>query len=402
MNHQSTVLFVFVCLVLTAITTPAQQNQRRNRGESFYQCQNSNTPGPKDIWLSMRGVGYIWDDPATSVSKRSWIKNIFAFPEVYSQFGITDFFSLHASTRVLSHGWVPGWFDGGIKLTLPNNQDLRPNGIGLSIDYRYQTREENPSLSGCIGFMPEGFVVKGHNLETVFIYELDLLPRWSFLPLRLLTNTGLRLPLSKRHDMYQLLLNIAVVYSGYGFDFFAQYQLESFDNLNPKNNPKKVYNVESDERSTFFVWFSENPMYITLGGDVRYDNGVTLSLAVPILLSYNQGSAKTEDQGELNRQEQNGIFTDEKAAGIFNPFDPWYPKWKIVASLSFPIRFKMSGAEMMRNYLLLKNRKQEKKIDIDKRLQLQEPAKPAEDNKEGDDAKRRLEEIKKKRETITK
>ena len=388
---------VLACLVISAINTPAQQNQRRNRGESFYQCQNSNTAGPGDIWVSVRGVGFIWDNAESGDSKRRWIKNIFAFPEVYLQGGITDYLSAHISSRVVTYNWVfPGWVDGGVKLTLPNNQDLRFNGIGLSVDYRYQNTDTTPTLGGYTGFFADGFVVKGHTLETVFIYELDLLPRFSFLPLRLLTNVGLRQPLSKRHELRQLLVNLCVVYSGYGFDFFAQYNLESFNNI---FEPLPI----EDQSKKFLVWFSENPMFFTLGGNVRYDNGITLSLAVPILLSVNQGSRiRWEDEAALNRQDINSPFKYEIERGIVNAFDPWFAKWKIVGTLSFPIRFKMSGAEMMRNYLLLKNRKQAKKIDIDNRLHLQEEPTPSDEIKEQDDAKRRLEEIKKKRETLTK
>lgn len=407
MNSQSTILFVLACLVITAINTPAQRNQRRNRGESFYQCQNSNTAGPGDVWVSLRALGHIWDDNPISMDSvtqntdggaaaRRWVSNIRAFPEIYLQGGITEYLSVHASSRILSYGFVPGWFSGGVKMTLPNNLELRFNGIGVSFDYRYQTREAGPSLGGYTGFMPEGFVVKGHTLETVFIYELDLLPRLSFLPLRLLGNAGLRQPLSKRHDLRQLLINLCVVYSGYGFDFFAQYNLESFNNI---FGPLPI----EDQSKKFFVWFSENPMYFTFGGNVRYDNGITLSLAVPLLLSVNKGSRmRWEDNAALHRQETGGPFRYEIDHGIVDPFDPWFVKWKIVGTLSFPIRFKMSGAEMMRNYLLLKNRKQAKKIDIDDRLHLQEESTPSDEKKERDDAKRRLEEIKKKRETLIK
>ncbi|MBN1309453.1 MAG: hypothetical protein JXA18_16155 [Chitinispirillaceae bacterium] len=338
----------------------------------------------------------VGDTGGPTASKRRWVSNIRAFPEIYLQGGITDYLSAHVSSRVLSYGFMPGWFGGGVKLTLPNNQDLRLNGIGLSMDYRYQMRESGPSLGGYTGFMPEGFVVKGHTFETVFVYELDLLPRLSILPLRFLANAGLRLPISKRHELYQLLLDLGVVYSGYGFDFFAQYNLESFNNI---FKPLAV----NDGPKQFLVWFTENPMYFTFGGDVRYDNGITLSLAIPLLLSVNQGSRmRTEDLVELHHQEENGIFTYEKDHGILDPFDPWFVKWKIVGTLSFPIRFKMSGAEMMRNYLLLKNRKQKKRIDIDNRLQLQEQSRPAAEKNEDNDAKRRLDEIKKKRETIIK
>ncbi len=399
MRETTTIVILLLTLLCAAIQTPAQQNQRRNRGETFYLCQNSNTAGPGDIWVSLRGIGYVWDDPNVANTIK-WYSNLMVrvWPEIYLQGGVADFLSVHASSRVLSHGWRPGWFDGGIKLTWPNNQDLRFHGAGLSVDYRYQTRESGPTLSGAIGFMPEGFVVKGHNCEMMAIYELDLTPKLSYLPLRFLVNAGLRLPLSKRQEMYQLLANVGVVYSGYGFDFFVQYSLEAFNNI---FKPKIV---EQDGGTTrFMVNFSENPMYVTFGGDVRYDNGWTLSLAVPLLVSTNWGSRKRwEDESELHQNSTPGLFAYEKAHDIVIGFDPWFVKWKIVGSLSFPLRFKMTGAEMMRNYLIMKNRKQAKKIDIDNQLQLQNKPAPLDEAKEKDDAQRRLEEIKKKRETLLK
>jgi hypothetical protein len=413
MNFTQAIIICCIAGMLYAVETAAQQNQRRNRGETFYLCQNSNTAGPGDIWVALRAVGHIWDDSPIALdttarsggtgttSPRKWISNIRAFPEVYLQGGITDFLSIHASCRALSYGFSPGWYNGGIKLTYPNNLDLRLHGFGLSVDYRYITRESAPSLGGYNGFMPEGFGIKGHNLETMFAYEFDLTPRLSIIPLRFLANTGVRVPLSKRHELFQFLVNAGIVYSGYGFDFFVQYNLESFNNI---FGPITI----EDGSKKFLVWLPENPMYVTLGGNVRYDNGVTLALAVPILLSANEGSRmRTEDLVELHHRSNPGLFSYEKEQGIVDPFDPWFVKWKIAGTLSFPLRFKMTGAEMMRNYLILKNRKQAKRIDIDidSRLEPQgdEDAKKKDaEEKAREDDRRRLEAIKKKREAISK
>jgi hypothetical protein len=394
---------VSVCLLLS--TAAAQQNQRRNRGETFYQCLNSNTTGQGNIWLSLRAVGHIWDDAPIAMndqdaagssdkSPRRWISNVRAFPEIAIQAGILDFISVNAESRLLSYGFRPGYFGGGVKGTWPNNQELRLHGYGFSLQYRYQMRESAPSLGGYTGFMPEGFVVKGSTIEATMLYELDLLPRLTFLPLRLLVNTGMRIPVSRRRELYQFLVNTALIYSGDGFDFFAQYSLEAF------NNFTAPITIEQPDKR-FLVWFSENPMYVTLGGNVRYDNGITLSLSVPILLSVNQGSRmRTADLAELNRQTPSGMFTYEKEHGIMDPFDPWFVKWKIAVALSFPLHYKMTATEMMRNYLILKNRKNEKKIDIDHRIKLDETDPGDRKRTEKEDADRRLEEIRKKRKQV--
>jgi hypothetical protein len=408
----NTVVYLLTALLFTAafptMHPQAQNNQRRDRGETFYQCRNSNTTGKGNIWVSLRAVGHVWDDAPIAMneeensqaapSPRRWISNVRAFPELTVQAGILDFLSVNVESRVLSYGFSPGYFGGGVKATWPNNQELRMHGIGVSLQYRYQMRESAPSLGGYTGFMPEGFVVKGSRIETKVHYEFDLLPRLTVLPIRLLASTGFRVPLNRRRELSQLLTEAAVIYSGYGFDFFAQYSLEAFNNL---IRPIEV----TQPGKRFLVWFSENPMYATLGGNVRYDNGITLSLAVPILLSVNQGSRmRTEDLTELHRNSDPDLFAYEKEKDIVDPFDPWFVKWKVAATLTFPLRFKMTGTEMMRNYLLLKNRRQEKKIDIDNRIRLDEAPQDEKQQKkkDEDDAKRRLEEIRKKREKVLK
>lgn len=396
---QTIVLFSIVLLMYQAGF--ATQNQRRNRGESFYDCRGSNTPGPGNIWLSLQAIGHVWDNSsvttdtstaATDGSDRKWVSNVRAFPEFSIQAGVTDFLSVHAGSRVLSFGFSPGWFRGGVKCTWPNNNNLRFHGFGLSLDYLYQIRESSPSLGGYIGFMPEGFVVKGGNVESLVIYELDFLQKYSVIPVRLLLNGGIRIPLEKRQELHQMLIKACVVYSGHNFDFFAQYSIEAFNNI------ITPVPISQENNKRFLVWFSENPMYATLGGNIRYGNGITLSLAVPLLLSVNQGSRmRYDDCMELNRKETPGLFTYEKEHGIVDPFDPWYVKWKITGTISIPLRFKMTASEMMRNYLLLKNKKADKKIDIDHRIEEQESRETA---GEEEDTKRRLEEIKKKRKKI--
>jgi len=403
MRRSRTTIFVLSILICAWLDSKAMTNQPRNRGETFFQCLNSNVPGPGNIWITLQGITHIWDDSridldttnsATSPS-RTWASNVRGFPEVYIQTGMTDFFSLHAASRPLAYGFRPGWFSGGMKLTWPNNQDLRFQGAALSFDYLYHARENAPTLGGYNGFMPEGFVVKGHSVETVAIYELDLISRVSGLPLRFMVNTGVRIPLSKRRELIQTLVDAGIVYGGYGFDFFLEYSLEAFNNI---FSPLEIEDDLTGKR--FLVWFSENPMYLTLGGNVRYKNGMTVSLAIPVLLSVNQGSRmRTDDLVELNRLERPDAFAYEKKRGIRDPFDPWFTKWKVALSVSFPINFHMTGAEMMRNYLILKNRKNTKTINIDKQLQ-NESGKNSDDHTDKEDAKRRLDAIKKKRETL--
>jgi hypothetical protein len=70
-----------------------------------------------------------------------------------------------------------------------------------------------------------------------------------------------------------------------------------------------------------------------------------------------------------------------------------------VGTLSFPLHYHMTSAEMMRNFLLLKNIKQQNRLDIDDRLRNFERSTTAEPE---DDAEERLEEIKKRKEEMQK
>ena len=151
------------------------------------------------------------------------------------------------------------------------------------------------------------------------------------------------------------------------------------------------------------VHFWENPMYVSLGGRIRYDNGVTLFACVPFLVSSNVGSAMTTaDKVLLNQSREPGSkYYDENKRGLTDPFDPWFAKWKIVGELSIPVFYRQTGSEMMRNFLLLKNRKEGKKIDIDQRLKQVESRGDSLQN-DRSDAQRRLEEIRKRREQIDK
>jgi len=396
-------------LVLAAMVVCAGQNQKRNRGEVFYHTFNANTPGPGDVWLTLESVGHVWDDSplstdtsstvtpvASGAPERRWLSNIRAFPDVRIVGGITDFLSVHAASRVLSYGFEPGFYSGGVRCTWPDNKNIRVNAYGLMLDYKYIVRDRAPTLGGYIGFMPEGFYVRGTNIEARVLYELDMLPVQSRLPLRLCVNSGLRIPVTERREMFQFVTDIMAIYSGYGFDFYAGYSLESFMNF---FSPTAI--VQPGGGKTFLMWFEENPMYLNLGGNIRYDNGVTLSLTVPLLLSVNHGSRmRSEDMVELIHKQPNGLFTYEKDRNIRDPFDPWFVKWKIAGAVTVPLHFTMTGAEMMRNYLLLKNRKEQRVIDIDKRTITLEKKTPAEDTLSDDAA--RLERIRRQRELLSK
>lgn len=385
MKRLLSIIITFLFAVI--FTAGAQGNQKRNRGESYLNLRNSNTVGYGNIWLLLRGVGHVWDDDAvtldtTTKTNRKWVSNVRAFPEIRIEGGLLNFLSVSAESRLLSYRFNPGYVSCGLKVTTPDNLDLRLNGFALEFTFLRQFMEANPSLGGYQGFMPEGFVVKGNSIEMKFLYELDLLARFSRIPIRFLVNLGSRIPLRKsRMDCFQILGNTGLIYSRYGFDFYTLFSIEAFNNLSGPLIIKEPFN------KNIAVYFSENLMYITLGGNIRYENSCVLNVSVPLLVSKNRESRmRVEDLVELHRNNRPEIFIDEKRRGIKDPFDPWFVKWKIAGSVTFPLRFKMTSAELMRNYLILKNRKEQRRINIDQKI-------GAEEEKQLQKIKKRKEEI---------
>lgn len=398
------IIFSGICLI---ISLAMAQGPKRDRAEGFYQCVSSNTIGGGNTWATVRGIGFLWDNGPDSTGN----PRAFPFLEVASETGVSNFMSLLVESRILSYPWHK-WFQfgniaAGARFTVPNNKELRFRGYGLECKWIYNSQPEFPSLSGYrvggTGFAPEGYIVQGGNFQFKIIHDMDFISEYSWLPLKIDLNAGMRIPFARAsYILPQYLFDAGLGYVGLGFDLFAEYSLEAFNNL---MGPKKIVGLDaSGFQHVCEVFFWENPMYVTLGGRIRYENGMTLSGSLPLLVSTNMGSSMTAaDRAALaNPQIKPGDqFYDEHLRGITDPFDPWFAKWKIVVELSFPMRYKQTGAEMMRNFLLLKNRKEGKKIDIDERLRTLETQSDSLKNDDSD-KKRRLEEIRKRREQIDK
>jgi hypothetical protein len=401
--------YMLLLCLFTFYTIATGQSMKRDRGEGLYQTATSNTAGADNVWLTFRGTGFIWANKSldTTTARAGDKPGYFPFGEVSSEVGLTNYASLLLRSRVLSYTWN-NWFQfgnvsAGLKLTRPDNKELRFHGLGLELEYIWNsTGMMFPSLAGyrvgATGFAPEGYIVEGSALEFRVIYDVDFIKRFSSLPLKFSANAGMRKPFKKAdYVSSQFLFNTGFLYTDLGFDVFAEYSLEAF---NPFAGPKPIVGLGHPKTEVHFL---ENPMYVALGGRIRYENGVTLFACVPFLLSTNVGSAMTkQDLILLNHASSPGDpFYDEHARGLSDPFDPWFAKWRIVGEISMPVFYKQTGAEMMRNFLLLKNRKEKQKIDIDERLRRFEL--PPDSLKADDaDRKRRLEEIQKRRDQIDK
>jgi hypothetical protein len=379
---------------------------KRNRGEGIFQTVCSNTAGFKNIWLTLQVESFIWANKTLDSTRANASEKpgYFPFGEMASEIGILNFASLLVESRVLSYT-RNHWFQFGnavlgLKATLPHNKELRFQGAGVEVKYIWNSPGDTfPSLAGyragATGFAPEGYIVDGSNLQFKCIYDLDFMKRYSWLPLKFSANAGMRIPFKKAiYVAPQFLFNTGLLYSDLGFDVFAEYSLEAFNNF---SGPKPFIDLGHPKTEVYFL---ENPMYVSLGGRIRYTNGMTLFACVPFLLSSNVGSAMTQaDKKTLNdARKPEDRFYEEHTRGLTDPFDPWFAKWKIVAAISFPMIYKQTGTEMMRTFLLLKNRKEKQKIDIDERLRALDGNN---DSLATDaDKRRRLEEIQKRRDQI--
>ena len=392
-----------LCMLLllcagSVIPVIGQSEMKRERGESFYRCISSNTMGSGNVWLSLTSVGHVWDNVPLAQERTEgfWVSNIRAFPEARVSCGLFDFAMLSVDSRLITNNLViPGWVSSDLKLTWPNNKNLRLFGFGLDAKYLHYFTNSTPSLGGYYGFLPEGYAALGGSFEGKLLFDVDLISKITILPLRFLVNLGFRQPLEAIYaDHYQFLGDAAVVFSGYDYDFFAAYSIEAFNNF---FGPRTF--TQPDGNKPFLVWFSENPLYLIFGGNVRYRNGITLSVTLPLLTSVNVESKMSRtDQSNLDRK-RSDLFPYEVAHNIHSSFDPWFVKWKVVGTLSFPLHYHMTSAEMMRNFLLLKNIKQQNRLDIDDRLRNFERSTTAEPE---DDAEERLEDIKKRKEEMQK
>ncbi len=393
---------VVIIMFLVIATVYSQTDYTRSRGEGFYKCESANTIGVGNVWAEFYALGFLWDaDP-----EKDNMPEPFAFPEVKVNVGIRNYVSAYLESRVLSYNWHYGWLSLGSKFTFLKNKDLRFQNVGLKIEYKHRFNSYlGTSIAGYrnsagTGFTPEGFVIQGGNLSILALYDLDFIAKFSWLPLKVSTNIGVSIPFDKEFTDYsQYLINFGIAYVGLGADVFIEYSLEAFRNTS--TDPKKFsfkWPGYPPQGKTWEVAFSENPMYLTLGGRVRYPNGLVLYGAVPLLISQNKGSTTAH----VGKDVIANLFPDEGKRGIDNGFDPWYAKWKLIVAISYPIRFKQTGAEMRRSFLLLKNRKGKKKIDIDKRLNLEQTTSEQEKADEKVDRKKRLDNIKKRREEIEK
>lgn len=394
-----TLLLILFVIPHTTEGSDVKILHKRNRAESFYRYRGANTVGMGNIWLGLGGEAHVWDNPMESSPGTSDGPSLLegalrGFPTVSAEIGILDYAMIYTRARLLTWGWEFGPVSGGARITIPNSGDLRLHGLGADIKYLHHFTNTHPTIAGYVGFMPDGITAKGGSLQLSALYEADFQAKWSHLPIKLGTNFGVRLPFSREYrDFNQYLFRAAAAYIGRSLDFYIEYSFDGF--FNTSAAPRLMKN-KGGGGEFFWIAFSENPMYLTPGGRLRYPNGVLLHASIPILLSTNWGSTKTRGPIDYSSYPKERP-PDDMGIGSIHGFDPWFVKWRIVLSVAVPLRYRHTAAEMRRSFLLQKNRKGNSTFDLEK--QLSNPP-DAPEGKTESDAERRLKKIRELRKSL--
>jgi len=393
-------MILFLVAVASGVPDAGQTMLKRARGDGLLWTEGANTPGSGNIWASSCLTGYIWDATRGDVEARPLVQGHL---DTRIEAGIFNIIGavlrVQAPAALYGSKVQCGALGGGLKATTPNNADLRFFGAGIELLYLYSMLDKFISLGGYrkngAGFSPDGIKTPGSTCQARLLWDVDFLAKTSRLPLKIMGNAGFRIPLSSENRfLAQYLASAGIVFVGLNLEAFIEYSLEAFFNNSPA--PKRFSPPWFEPRKVWEVAFAENPMYLTFGGRYRYASGVCIAAYAPLCISANRGSTMSFSGGELLRH-----YPEEARRGVTDGFDPWYAKWKVILEFSFPLRYKQTGAEMRRNFLLLKNRRGGARIDMEEKMRrLKEPTEEQKRQQDAEDRQKRLEEIEKRRREI--
>ncbi len=358
--------------------------RQSSRGEGLLKTISSNTYGKGNLLLKGFGRAYYWDDAgidtATGEGSNYPLK---VLPSVGADYGITSFLDCGLNIEVIGRSFtIPSEIGARLKVTLPTNKNLRFYGFALQGEYKYSRVSSFGSIGGYrrggTGFSADGIMYEGSSIEILAINDFDLISIDSKLPVRLFVNTGYVMSLNREFDFLdQILLNIGLEYKGITSDFFFEAGLKT---LNLFASSTRIEGLDRPER-VITVHALENYIYFSPGVRMKFENGITLTGGFPITLSKEVGLG-------VNDLVQDKDFGSEGSDG----FSPFYADWKVEGRLIIPFKFKTTTSEMVRNYLLLKNVKQDKKRDIDEKVKKKDESEKEGRLRELEDRKKKIEE----------
>ncbi|MBF0432287.1 MAG: hypothetical protein HQK83_13465 [Fibrobacteria bacterium] len=382
------VLYIFLC------HSASFGLEKRDRFSGLNRIQSSSTMGKGNLFLSMYGRAFLWDNNAAGRIPTM-------YPHVELGYGFFDFMQVSGGLQIMTT--KPGMLFGKIKLTLPNNKRIRLLGLGMSLGlYKSLVSEfkSNGFRYENEGFSPDSFILGNSSFITffraVFSADVELIRLVSFLPFKFYMNMGYEGSnylgswmgdnADKALDLYanntdtsglagsyigtsnfsKLPLMLGAELKTHYTDFFLEIETEPFYEhikqlINGTGNNRYWvrYNIVlgGGNLRVVDIHLLETPIYVNLGGRLKYANGMSLQGGFSWLLSK-----------EFGTKIGPCIRNDACKEGATDGFSPFYPQWRLFGRVNYPIKFKQTSAELYRTYLLRKNRKIRKVIDIDKSL----------------------------------
>ncbi len=362
---------------------------KRERGDNLYQTISANTMGKGNLWLSAQLMGFIWDNSLTAKQGGGQLK---IFPSLEGRYGIFQFLQARFYSRLLSYGFQPGYVGAELKTTIPNNMAIRFLGLGLAVQYERGLLTEFSSIGGtrfgATGFSPEGLIYESGSTNFILAADFDFLALSSYTPLTLYANAGYALPNDGAYSQLgQFLMRTGIEYKGIGADFFTEFWMNALNNF---REPFLVENLPHPRR--YFVHFSENAWFITAGARMRYESGLTTFANISL-----RPKALVSDPGapiEADRLGEAAVQSMENSTEVNAGFSPFYADWMLQGGIAYPIRYAQPSSEIYRGFLLKKNEKRKKVIDIDEKV------KASGTNAEEEESKKRLEQIEERKKKV--
>lgn len=373
---------LFACLCFGGIT-------KRERGENLYYTIAANTMGKGNLWVSAQMMGFIWDNALTAKEGGGQLK---IFPSLEARYGILQFLQSRVYSRVLSYGFSPGFVGGELKATLPNNMGIRFLGLGLALQYERGLLDKFSSIGGDrvggTGFSPEGLIYEAGSMNFILATDLDFIALSSYTPFTVYLNAGYSLPNDAQYrTLSQVLLRGGIEYKGVGVDFFSEFSMNALNNF---TEPLLVDILPPGR--IFAVHFAENLWFITTGARMRYEGGLTLGASV----SFRPKPLVSDPGATLEDKIASVIAEKEQNTAVRDGFSPFYADWTLQGVISYPLRYAQPSSEIYRGFLLKKNEKRKRVIDIDEKVKTS-GQNSAEEEQE---AKKRLEQIEERKKKV--
>ncbi|MFC1584442.1 hypothetical protein ACFL5V_02725 [Fibrobacterota bacterium] len=382
-------------LVLVLALHGAQALEKRDRWSGLYKVSSSSTIGEGNLFLTLYGRSFLWDNAAAQ-------KLPTMLPHAELGYGLVDFAHISGGFQVMTTR--PSLAFLKLKVTTPNTKNIRLIGIAQSFElYRNLLKEfkSNGLRYKNEGFTPDFFLMGNEDLFTFYrlmtCLDFEMIKLFSFLPFKFYLNLGIEGGFgswmgSKRSEAMKAYEEDRGIREGdelhigttnftkvpillgaelktRATDFFFELEAEPF--------LEHVKNLYRDEASgdrywvryniilegeppgmrIFDIHMLETPIYLNLGGRLKYPNGLSLLGGFSWSLSFDMG-------GKLGP-----CSITECREGATDGFSPFLPQWRLFSAIKLPLKFRQTSAELYRTYLLRRNQRSRKVIDIDDNLQ---------------------------------